>query len=73
LAGGDEALAELSGRLAAIAEELDDLAFDRLRAAARSDDADERAGASAEERRLTQARRAVDKAARLLGPRTDDA
>ena len=49
-------------RLEAIAEELADLAIDRLRAAV-----DGNAGAAAEERRITRARRAVEKAANLLG------
>jgi exonuclease VII small subunit len=54
--------AELRERLEAIAEELADLALDRLRQAVE-------AGATAvpaAERRLTQARRAVEKAAALL-------
>ncbi|MDQ2825842.1 MAG: hypothetical protein M3Y04_02560 [Actinomycetota bacterium] len=50
-------------RLDGIAEELADLAIDRLRAAVEGD-----AGAAAEERRITRARRAVEKAAGLLGP-----
>ena len=49
-------------RLEGIAEELTDLALDRLRAAV-----DGEAGAAAEERRITRARRAVEKAAGLLG------
>ena len=49
-------------RLEGIAEELADLAIDRLRAAVDGDQA-----AAAEERRLTRARRAVEKAATLLG------
>ena len=48
-------------RLEGIAEELADLAIDRLRAAV-----DGNEGAAAEERRLTRARRAVEKAAGLL-------
>ncbi len=72
MAHSDEALAELSGRLEAISEELGDLAYDALREAARSDDDAERAKGAAAERRLTQARRAVEKAARLLAPRADD-
>ena len=58
---GDEQLAELAGRIRALAEELADLALDRLY------DATERAGdpaeRSAEERRLTRAARALEKAA----------
>ncbi len=59
---------ELADRLAALSEELADLAIDRLRRAA--DEA--RAQGSpdpvlvAEEKRLTRARRAVDKAVALL-------
>lgn len=49
-------------RLEGIAEELADLAIDRLRAAV-----DGNEGAAAEERRITRARRAVEKAANLLG------
>ena len=52
-------------RLEGIAEEPADLAIDRLRAAVDGD-----ADAAAEERRLTRARRAVEKAANLLS--TDD-
>ena len=54
-------------RLDALAEELADLALDRLRQAVDGD-----AGAAAEERRLTRARRAVEKAAALLRPATED-
>jgi hypothetical protein len=52
----------LRERLEGIAEELADLAIDRLRAAI-----DGNEGATAEERRLTRARRAVEKAVNLLG------
>lgn len=55
-------LDDVRERLAGIAEELADLALDRLRAAVDGD-----AGAGAEERRITRARRAVEKAANLLG------
>ena len=55
---------ELRARLEAIAEELADLALERLRQAA--DDPAERDRLVAEERRLTRARRAVEKAAALL-------
>jgi len=54
-------------RLDGIAEELADLALDRLRAAVDGD-----AGAGAEERRITRARRAVEKAANLLGSPPSD-
>ena len=57
-------------RLEAIAEELADLAMDRLRQAV---DGDEDGAAAAEERRITRARRAVEKAAAVLRPRgTED-
>ena len=55
-------LDHLRDRLDGIAEELADLAIDRLRAAVDGDE-----GAAAEERRLTRARRAVEKASALLG------
>ncbi len=61
-------LDHLRERLDGIAEELADLAIDRLRAAV-----DGNEGAAAEERRLTRARRAVEKAAGLLrAGETDD-
>jgi hypothetical protein len=61
-------LDHLRERLEGIAEELADLAIDRLRAAVDGD-----GGAAADERRLTRARRAVEKAANLLGgPPLDD-
>ena len=62
-------LEELAARLAGIADSLADLALDRLR---RATDA-VRAGGEpdpvlvAEEKRITRARRAVDKATQLLG------
>jgi hypothetical protein len=62
----DERLAELAERLSGLAEELADLALDRLREAARGGDGDR--AAADEERRLTRARRAVEKAAALLRP-----
>lgn len=62
-----EDLDDLRDRLRGIAEELADLALDRLRHAVDdADDADDPARAAAEERRLTRARRAVEKAAGLL-------
>ena len=54
-------LDHLRERLEGISEELADLAIDRLRSAV-----DGNEGAAAEERRLTRARRAVEKAAGLL-------
>lgn len=60
---------EIAQRLSAIAEELGDLAFDRLSEAASS--ASEHGAPDpalvAEEKRLTRARKAVEKAAALLG------
>jgi hypothetical protein len=63
-----EDLSEMAERLSAISESLADLAIDRLRQASDS----VRAGGGpdpdlvAEEKRITRARRAVDKAATLL-------
>ena len=54
--------AELAERLDAIAEELSDLALDVLRQAVDRGDA----ARPTEEKRLSQARRAVEKAAHLL-------
>lgn len=55
-------------RLDAIAEDLDDVMFTNLRQAAA-----DRSGRPADDKRLTQARRAVEKAARLLrGSASDD-
>jgi hypothetical protein len=48
-------------RLRAVEEQLRDLAYDRLR------DADDTGEILAEERRIHQARRAVEKAIRILG------
>jgi hypothetical protein len=62
-------LAEIAARLSGIGEQLADLALDRLREAADS----VRAGGdldpelAAEEKRITRARRSVEKAALLLG------
>jgi len=57
-------LESIRSRLEAVSEELADLALDRLRAAVGGD-----ADAPADERRLTRARRAVDKAVAILaGP-----
>jgi hypothetical protein len=58
LTGGYETVVE---RLRSIEEELRDLAYDRLREAVDSP------AVLAEERRLHQARRAIEKAIRLLG------
>ncbi len=66
--GGD--LADIAERLSGISDELADLALDRLHQAAEAvsggDEPDTALGA--EERRITRARRAVDKAAALLTP-----
>jgi hypothetical protein len=62
-------VAELRERLLAIADELADLALDRLREAVAGDDT----VSPADERRLTRARRAVEKAAALLGQEEVDA
>jgi hypothetical protein len=61
--------ADIAERLASISEELADLALDRLREAA---DAVRSGGEpdprlAAEEKRITRARRSVEKAAQLLG------
>jgi len=58
-------LAELAEELSALAEQLADRAIDRLRRATDPDDPGAEA-AAAEERRITRARRAVEKAATLL-------
>jgi hypothetical protein len=62
-------VAELRERLLAIADELADLALDRLREAVAGDDT----VSPVHERRLTRARRAVEKAAALLGEEELDA
>jgi hypothetical protein len=58
-------LDDLADRLDAIAEELADLALDRLRTALEDDGAE---AAAAEERRLTKARRRIAEAATILRP-----
>jgi len=69
----DDELAELAEQLSAIAEALADVALDRLRAAADPDDPDA-ASAEATERRVTRARRAVERAVGILsgGERSED-
>jgi hypothetical protein len=62
----------ISERLAAIEEELRDLAFDRLREVARSPDDDAGVAAAREEKRLLQARRAIAKAIKALAPASTD-
>ena len=58
----------LIAELARIEERLRDLAYDRLRAAAEEGDTD----AAADEKRILQARRAVERAIRALGGVTED-
>jgi hypothetical protein len=58
-------LDDLADRLDAIAEELADLALDRLRTALEDEGAE---AAAAEERRLTKARRRIAEAATILRP-----
>jgi hypothetical protein len=62
----------ITERLAAIQEELRDLAYDRLRDRARDPDSDAGKAANADEKRLEQARRAVAKAINALAPLTVD-
>ena len=57
---------QIAERLAAIEEELRDLAYDRLSDAARAPDSDDAARGAVEEKRLLQARRAVAKAIQVL-------
>ena len=63
-------LSELSGQLTAIAEQLGDLAIDSLRAALELGD-DGSVAAARTERRITRARRSVEKAAVLLSERQE--
>lgn len=63
-----DAYAHLADRVEAITADLDELMFDSLREAAAN-----RAGRPADDKRLMQARRALDKAAHLLrGTPADD-
>ena len=59
-------------RLAAIEEELRDLAYDRLRDRARDPASDAGQAANQDEKRLEQARRAVAKAIQALAPLSAD-
>jgi len=68
--GGEERLEELGDRLAGLAEELADLALDRLRRAMDTQDP-AATEAAAQERRITRARRSVEKAVTLLRPPPD--
>lgn len=58
MSGGYDHLAD---RLDAVIEELDEIMFDQLREAAA-----EKTGRPADDKRLTQARRAIEKASHLL-------
>jgi hypothetical protein len=62
-----ERIDEIVAQLRSIEERLRDLAFDRLRDAAEGD-----AAAAADEKKLQQARRAVERALRALGGAPDD-
>ena len=53
---------DIAEKLAAIEEELRDLAYERLSEAAQSPDSEEGEAAAAEEKRLLQARRAIARA-----------
>jgi len=57
----------LADRLDAVAEELDDTMFDQLREASAA-----RGGRPVDDKRLTQARRAIEKASRLLRGTLDE-
>lgn len=63
---GADDLGEVAAELDVIAERLADLALDRLRAAVGDDGERDVGSAAAEERRITRARRAVEKASALL-------
>ena len=71
MAGPD--LADLVGRLRSVGDDLADTAVTLLREALRTDDDDERRRAlTAEEKRVTRARRAVEKAIRELDHAAED-
>ncbi|MFM7685121.1 MAG: hypothetical protein ACKPDI_04240 [Actinomycetota bacterium] len=57
----------LADRLDAVVADLDEVMFDQLREAAAA-----KAGRPADDKRLTQARRAIEKASRLLRGDSDD-
>jgi len=57
----------LADRLDAISEELDDVMFDQLREASAA-----RGGRPVDDKRLAQARRAIEKASRLLRGGSED-
>jgi hypothetical protein len=62
MSDSSERVDELVGQLQNVEEALRDLAYDRLQAAADGDN-----GAAADEKRLLQARRAVERAIHALG------
>ncbi len=62
----------ITERLAVLEEELRDLAYERLREAARSPGSEAADQAAAEEKRVLQARRAIAKAIGALSPLTVD-
>jgi len=66
----DDRYEHITERLAAIEEELRDLAYDRLRDRSRDPDSEDGKAANAEEKRLEQARRAIAKAIGALRPRS---
>jgi hypothetical protein len=61
-----ESVDDIVEQLRTLEERLRDLAYDRLREAAAGDE-----GAKADEKRLNQARRAVERAIKALGGTTD--
>jgi hypothetical protein len=63
---------QIAERLAAIEEELRDLAYERLTEAARAPDSDAGTRAAAEEKKLLQARRAIARAISALTPSITD-
>jgi len=65
----DDRYEHITERLAAIEEELRDLAYDRLRDRAADPESEAGKAADADEKRLEQARRAVAKAIGVLSPR----
>ena len=65
MAESSERVDDLVGQLRNIEEALREIAYDRLEAAADGDD-----GAAADEKRLLQARRAVERAIHALGGET---
>jgi|GraSoiStandDraft_41_1057321.scaffolds.fasta_scaffold519684_1 hypothetical protein len=68
----NDRLEQIAERLAAIEEELRDLAYERLAEVARSPDSDAGAAAALQEKRLLQARRAIAKAIGALTPAAAD-